>query len=277
LDIIANQPNGIYQHEIKVRSGLTRQTVHSHLKKLTIESAIYQHDRKYFITGYLGGLTHFGKAMAEAGAVLAGVPKCDITYDSDGIMNRYLTRTLANFYQKILETNGTCNRLCETHFSDKEINEKQLFEFANKIGAFIMYIFIEVMRPPENTTTVISRNVRGRDFLEGAISIRPIFNAFQEMLINSGIVNKKFSDVQRRKESLYELDSHDFTNISNIFETVYPVIYQALENYWLDEIHLEMEFSKRDCEHEWDHKPIYKLGNYYLCRKCHQLVSHLSQ
>jgi hypothetical protein len=97
------------------------------------------------------------------------------------------------------------------------------------------------------------------------------------MLINSGIINKKFSNVQRRKESLYELDSHDFTKISNIFETVYPVIYQALENYWLDEIHLEMEFSKSDCEHEWDHKPIYKLGNYYLCRKCHQLVSHLGQ
>jgi len=37
--------------------------------------------------------------------------------------------------------------LCKTNFAKDKLNEKYLFEFANRIGAYITYILIESLRP----------------------------------------------------------------------------------------------------------------------------------
>jgi hypothetical protein len=270
--IAEHYPQGIYQHEIVGKTGLSRQSVYTHLNELMEEQKIYGSKNLYNIVIQEGELLHFSRVIGQAGLALTGIPKyLAYFWDEDGIRHE---NPDIDFYKKIAKANSISS-FCKPRFSKDEVIEKQLFDFASKIGSFLVYIFIEVMRPYEinkiKENDVYSKNRIGRDFLRHVATIECIFRRFQELLLDSGYIHRKSDS----KYSFYELDREEFDKLSKAFAKVYPMIYQGLEEYWLDKINYFIEMSEKNipCIHEWEYFHIYKLGKYYKCHKCLQLAS----
>lgn len=260
--IVDHHPNGIYQHEIIEKTGLVRQTVYTHLRDLKEENKVIERKRQYSILTNPGELLDFAMVINNAGIGLTGVPKhlINVTDWEDGI-----TRAIpcVDYFKK------PDRPYPSSKFSNEDL-EKHLFDFARTIGAFIIYIFIEVMRPSENkNVNAATQNRLSRDFLDRAISIHGLFRHFQDLLIDSEFIYKKFGT----KESVYELNKDQIDKLSTAFAKVFPAISQSLEKCWLDNINSEIEWSKRDgCNHEWEYFHVYKIGKYYKCHRCQQLA-----
>ena len=90
------------------------------------------------------------------------------------------------------------------------------------------------MRPSENknVTRCLPQNRLSRDFLNPVISIHGFFRRFQDLLIDSEFIYKKFAN----KESVYELNKDQFDKLSTAFAKVFPAISRSLEKCWLDNI-----------------------------------------
>jgi hypothetical protein len=185
----------------------------------------------------------------------------------------------------------------------KILNEKYIFEFANRIGAYITYLLIESMRPvagetgdsitKEITTDSNGNRVSRRDIvssalLQEAIDIKSIFGSFLS-IINSFTSNLKNTiSIKSPTSSIdhtnyYELNENDFDRLSMAFRNVYPGIYQALEKKWEYDAIYEtdwLEYKEREglvkCSHRWEETSIYKQGKFHFCRKCYSFISDRS-
>jgi hypothetical protein len=71
-----------------------------------------------------------------------------------------------SFYREFSKTVrgiSVSERFCKTKFNKITLNEKYLFEFANRIGALILYIFIESARPLEEFDDMIKDHFKTRN------------------------------------------------------------------------------------------------------------------
>ena len=82
-------------------------------------------------------------------------------------------------------------RFCSPDIKSVDDIEKQMFEFANRIGAFILYTFIESTRPNDSDNTKIENNrikeaerrySLSRKFIQDSINIDSLYERFLNMI-----------------------------------------------------------------------------------------------
>ena len=231
-----NSLNGVYQHEIIKESKLSRQTVYTILNKLMIEGEIYKgKGNKYFVA-------------------------------SDDPININLLAASANiqlrkriFKEKHL-ISGISDAICKCSF--KDLTEKYVFEFANIIGAFTIYVMIESMRPGEISKQYKKRVNLIEYLFNNTIPLNEIFYKLYYYL-GININNRLYDDISK----------NEFDKIHKAFMKVYPDIHNDLDKGW--ESMCELILTSRNdnkqkyCHHEWDERYLYKYGKYYQCRKCY--------
>jgi hypothetical protein len=148
-------------------------------------------------------------------------------------------------------------------FTTKDGTAKCIFEFANLVGAFIVYLLIESMRPGE-VSQKYKENINLLEHLiQNSIPLDELAKKFRERLEISRIHNRVYSDVK----------NEDFIRLSQAFMKVYPNIHKNLEEGWESMCQLILTSrnnnKQKDCDHNWCEHYLYKYGKYYKCHKCY--------
>lgn len=173
-------------------------------------------------------------------------------------------------------------KYCETKFTNDNTVERNLFEFINRVGAYIAYIFVESLRPNPRHLDITDNKKKERSYhlVNKAIPVERLFRKFCLLLNQLEIITPAEQSGLSEgdlSEELYQLDESSFDKVSDSFRKVFPRVYGALENFWFNsrKYHLKRhslfaEYSK--CIHNWEDYYLYKIGTCYICRKCHLLV-----
>lgn len=229
---------GISQTKIREKSGLSRPTVSKTLKKLIAENKINCSKRKYY---------------AEEDVE---------SYFSNNLFAAYLKDQFKSMMTiKKLPKEGLA--LAIGKFTANDLAEKNIFTFANVIGAFITYVLIESKRPSQYNIESIERRQLTRDMIDVAISLENILYGFQSYFTSNHNNNTMYD----------EMTKHDFEKVSQAFKKVYPSMFMYLEEDWktFTSFIEKPPFDNRykHCDHKWDEHYMYKFGKYYECSKCH--------
>ncbi|HKG88737.1 MAG TPA: hypothetical protein VKA95_10450 [Nitrososphaeraceae archaeon] len=280
---ITEHAEGYRPYQIADALGLTRQTVQTHLRELIRERKVYKRNQRYFNNDpSLGNILNFARHMREASKTLFDPFQIYYSHSS----NAYHTHqsvyhniglSLHKSIEGILDNHSSVvsQEYCKTNLQDHEMYEKYLFELANRIGAYLVYIFIEAMRPSsEYNIPSIKPNKKeelSMNLITKSLDIKMMFDKFLGY-------------------TLFDLANHgrEFTNntfdeITSAFKKVYPVVYEVLEECWSDSINtsinmqnaLTSEEKTSNHKHKWEEFHIYKLKNqkYFVCRGCGHLVN----
>jgi hypothetical protein len=194
------------------------------------------------------------------------------------------------FCKKVVGVSISPN-LSESKFGGNESNEKCLFEFATRIGAFITYILIETMRPydynelaKDPNWKIRKRNILADKLTKRAIDLRFLFERFHSLLYDTDQVSQR-ARYSASEPWYFEANKIEFDKLMRTFSMVYPGIYEALEDYWQDKkwpsVHA-LDVVERyapqileGCKHNWRKIKIYKIeGDHYFCtNKCRLTVN----
>jgi hypothetical protein len=292
--ICDNRVNGVSASEIedKIKNKnlkLSRQTIHYHLSELLKKHRIYKVSRRYFpkssplneistISARLNDVMNFvldpvfsleplEEESSKLNNKLYTYPGFKITHDFksigpapiDYLMNTVTGPVLSKKYHK-------------PSIRNQEEIEKMLFEFINRIGSYIVYIFMESLRPITGHQD-LSREYRkelSTKLIEQTLRINELFNMFQYLISNLSLAEVSlgldYSDI-------FQLDKKSFQKLSTAYREIYPKMYEALENW---EFHGRVFWLKldtylasiRDCNHIWEDYTLHKVGNCYHCRDC---------
>jgi hypothetical protein len=130
------------------------------------------------------------------------------------------------FYESMSRNDITIsNKFCQTKFGRAE-KERQMFEFVNRVGAFITYVFLKSLEASRKNEKSNSKST-----IDNAIDLQSFFKEFCHLFQMPSYIGLK-------EEHLQE--------ISKAFRNVYPVG-NILEKYWLDTVELSTSF-KNDME-----------------------------
>jgi hypothetical protein len=186
----------------------------------------------------------------------------------------------------------TYTSLYKPLFTAEDEIEWTLFEFSNRVGAFITYALIQAMNPENNKMTL---STRGQDeivmkWAQNSVSrILPFlvknFNDFVYMATgqypHGYEEHVKFMD----KSPRFVLDNPTIRRLLTAFDRLYPRLGyefskmmmnlpEALENYkkFIEEMR-EKRKRQQSCEHVYDREPAMTLYGYYgkQCSKCHYI------
>ena len=279
---------GVYPHHIV--SGfqsrgekITRQTVQIHLKELINEKRVYKKNNRYFNNDpSLGNIHNFAHHMRQASETLFDPlqiyysQSSNISHSNQDVYN-VVGLSLHRSIKGILDTYSSVvsQEYCRTNFQDDEMYEKYLFELANRIGAYLMYIFIEAMRPSsEYNTPNMKPNKKeelSMNLIRKSLDIQMMFDKFcRYILFHSTNHGREFT-------------KDTFDKIIASFKKVYPVVYDSLERCWADSINTSINMGNAlagrektsDHNHKWEEYSIYKLKDqkYFVCRECGCLVN----
>jgi hypothetical protein len=281
FDFIAKHKEGVFPYQITESVNIspkpTRQTIHAHLRALLLERRIYQKNRRYYAEDSdLNSINLFARVMKDGGMSLIDPY---LIYPPKDFID--LTNSKSTPYHELLKRVygiSLSRKFWNSTFTKHNLHEKYLFEFADRIGAFILYIFIECMRPIDHITLAHEKkNVLASDLIHRAINLEEMFDSFCSFLNESGLIT--CDETRNHKRLPFSLDKIHFDKISEIFRKIYPGIYEGLEKYWLSsrqswiKIDTNLAINEK-CNHKWEETYIhkYKLGKYYLCRKCHLIT-----
>jgi hypothetical protein len=291
-----------------VRESMSKHTIHVHLKGLLEERRIYKNEkeRTYVILDHdLGYMTTFAKKIKDAFGFMISPHLLIKNPDnnSKSKLNKlylpkiYLPPSALDFMDTSMYENF-CNRvsgisvsqsICKPKITKDNINKIHLFEFVNRIGAYITHLFIESMRPlsynmkEENEKMqLLRRDMLSRNLLRIAINLEQMFQIFHCLLYDTNQIKKK--GYPSNKPIFFELEKEDYNNISNTFRKVYPGIYDGLEEYWqeitrlwlINTIKLQENLTGKKvyCNHKWNLVHLFKLeGEYYHCRRCNNVIN----
>ena len=289
--------------EIKKKTGISLQTINIHLKDLVKEWKIVKvaygeyrlRDRR------LGEIYHFAYVLKKASRILIDSWAIDPQFDSFGnIMPQLRMEDSIDFYLR--ETTASkivSEKVCKTNFANAGLYERYLFEFVNRIGAFIVYTFIESLRPidwePNNKSVTADRDEYTSSLIRKAIDIEQIFSDFRQLfdIVPHHHDSKYKSDKERNIEKIsdlisrgwpkiYKAEKKDYERLSDLFRRVYPTMHSGLEKYWSDNVmsilteskFVLKEYAIFDHVHKWTKEKLYKTNTeYYLCRVCAALSS----
>jgi hypothetical protein len=282
LEIIRKSSEvGLYPHELnstfaKKKNGLTRQGVHKICRRLMDGGLIYKKNGKYFATNFeFGTVMNFAAHLGEAGRTIIDAGLIDPSDDIRNYMESGRT-PYQNLCKKVLGISPS-PKYCEAKFTGNDINEKYLFEFANRVGALIAYTFIETMRPALAKYVADSTSEQTRDnlipsIIKRVIDLEGLYIDFCK-LFNETALRDKIHDEHHKP--YFQLDEAHFDKLASTFKNIYPGLFEALEGHWQDSVRQNMNFSRRvaasqRCKHKWDSIPLYKIGKIYHCRLCGQ-------
>jgi hypothetical protein len=183
----------------------------------------------------------------------------------------------------------TCTSLYKPMFTSEDGIERALFEFSNRIGAFILYALIQAMNPDNNK---MSLSARGQDeivkkWAENSIScILPFlvkdFNDFVYWAIGQYPRGTDERVKFMNKSPRFVLDKSIISRLLTAFGRLYPRLRyefdkmitelpEASENYkiYMEELHKKWK-QQEICEHVYKKPPTMRLYGYYgkQCSKC---------
>ncbi|MGH9983578.1 MAG: hypothetical protein ACRD8W_06435 [Nitrososphaeraceae archaeon] len=275
----ATHRRGIYPHEIAtgILPKLTRQTIHNHLRELIKEMKISNVQGRYFPNDwFVKAMLNFASFMQEQGTRFI---------DPYEVMHGY------KFYQKTAgaydelskRTSGitVSNKYCKTKFKDTDSPEKYLFEFVNRMGAFITYIFIESIRPRETRQIKnSSRHEMSQSLIHNSINISDLFDRFCLFLNEIGLIKPIEVSLEINKSYMnpVELDKKSFNKVYKSFRNIYPGVYEGLELFWNSSIRhyiaIESKMARsKECDHRWKEMYIYKYKQLFFCAKCDSITN----
>jgi hypothetical protein len=282
------KPNEIWGSDMWKKSEKSRQWGHKCLKILKKQNLIFENNHKYYPTNSdLNNICWFASRMDYLSPILAFSYRAG---DDGDQLSPSLNTTPVGILKS--KTRGSLSpKFCKTKFSSQNSNEKCIFEFANRLGAFITYIFIQSMKlssSPDDSKK--DRMEKSGTLIHNAINMRHWHELFCELIDNFGLVKLPLtSDSLNFREqgdtgdilNHQELDQKSFDKLCRIFENVYPGIYNGLEGSWRkvveDSINIEQYYAsrvKRECKHTIKDITIYKYPRKcYSCSNC-QSFSH---
>src|SRR5205823_5465951 len=152
----------------------------------------------------------------------------------------------------------------------KEYLKEYIFEYANRIGAYIVYVFIESLHPRRYVKSDDVRFSRTEHSLTEAL---PLMNLLDFFIVNLPINTKKTGH--------YELDYSAWKKVSKAYKQVYPYLVKFVQDsypkYVNDRFSQRYRFlyptlvrRKANCIHEWKkmkERHIHKVGYLYNCTK----------
>lgn len=289
--------------EIQKGTGLSLQTVNVHLKALIKEWKIVKvaygeyrlRDRR------LGEIYSFTSVLKKASHVLLGSYAIDPQYDEFGSIKPQL-RMEDSIDFDLLRTaaNGTVsNKYCKTRFTKDAQYEKYLFEFVNRVGAFMAYTFIESLKPidwePSNEAMITEKEEYTSALIRKAIDLDLIFSDFCRLfdIISHPHKSRQNSDKERKTKRISDLlyhdwpkinkaETEDYDRLSDLLRRVYPGVHSGLERYWSENVISTLmeskfvleKYASFDHTHKWAKEKLYKTEKeYYVCRVCAALSS----
>ena len=280
---IAEHKNGAKPHEIARGVGVTRQYVHRLLKELMKVRKVYNKNQLYFNNDHdLGNILSFARYMKYSSDTFADLIQInrtinhtedqnyrqDVYHDMGSLLFKPVDEIVSSYPSTVSE------KYCKRNFQEDELYERILFEFVNRVGAFIAYIFLEAMRPSteHNSPTMkpAKKDELSNIMIQRSIDITKMFEKFRDFPLDT---------VNRGRE----FTNNTFEKISHSFKKVYPGIYNSLEEGWSDSVNAsigtqtalasEKKYSMH--KHKWEEFRIYKLKDRkdLLCRGCGNIVN----
>lgn len=132
-----------------------------------------------------------------------------------------LTEPEREFYKMMCSDDVTISsKYCQTKFKIKEEKERRVFDFVNRTGAFITYVFLKSLE-----ALTKNENSKSKSTIDNAIDLQSFFKQFCGLF--DIIITPALKD-------------EDIQEISKAFRKVYQVG-NILDKYWLDTV----ELSKR--------------------------------
>lgn len=243
---------GVHVDEIVKHVHVSRMTVTTHLNDLVSEDKIRKTRRG----------TYLPKEIFD-----------DLFYDGWSYLEDYLTLRCSYVVSDvdILDMEGLAEIVRGLLKNDKITMKEFIFEFANRIGAYILYVFIESLRTRRNVKSEGVRFALTEKFLKEAI---PLMDLLREFLYSLPIDSKE--------KGYYELNQGTFNKLSEVYNDLYPNIAKSIEeNYQLfcnslfQSVNDYVIKRNSNCSHKWEKILIHKIGDLYRCRICNRIVSSL--
>lgn len=243
--------NHMRLRDIKKHKGITRQSVNAHLNNLVAEGEIKKTRKGRYLTREIFD---------------------DIVYDGWSYFEDFLS-TLHAFIindRTVLNLRELANIIVdlsnEGSNKQEESLEKFIFKYANRLGAYLVYVFIESLRSRRNVRSEDVRSVLTEQFLYNAI---PLMDLLEGFLNELPIDPKDRSYLEVKNESTFQ-------RVSGAYKKVLPSMSKSIEDRYLefsDILLTTHRVSKNgNCSHKWEKICVHKIGDRYLCRKCDTIV-----
>jgi hypothetical protein len=254
-----NHPNGRTTHELKIDTGLDRDTIYTHGEDLKKSGLVIKKGKfgKYHLTEKALSDPSIGSWIFR-GEVMRGITKWSVPGS---------------------RPNKFCN--IDTQNRDKEYQtERELFDFANKLSALITYILLHALRPRDisfNGTSKKKIKLSGKEkteqatrWVENTISPARLLFEFSKLrpvkkgLAVYGEVQPALKDQYRTMDindplwTDYELNEENFKKLTMAFANIYPEINEQLENIRKtlpDKIEEHKESNRKYLEEQQQKKP----------------------
>lgn len=228
--VARSEPEGAGITQIANFHRISRDTASVHCKNLVRDNFLKRDGKRgnYHLTDRTYGepaLLPFSIGMTAIGEML------DWRFISlqNKFCNKDLVKAIIKRSYKSSPYGGTIRHIAGI----KEVEELVLFEFANRIGAIILYIFITAMYP--NKANIIFKSnyfedIANKDdvamrWVENGIKPTRIFQEFCRLFIVE-MALEKYEDVD---SSLYTLDDNSYNRLMKSLHNLYPAIIDELE------------------------------------------------
>ena len=316
--IYANRESGTQPRDIIREVKLSKESVHNHLRVLSDEKRIYKMERRYFPeSSVLNEVAAFSQHMSILmphlldkdlmepshyyEILVKDIPKQKLHQKIKiNLPNKLSTpRDLAllpnlwDYLLKLVLGSIISKEYCKTSLGPRKLMDKYLFEFSNRIGAFITYIFLQSLYPLENLDVSIQeRSQLCATVIEKSISLEDLFDGFRRLIVQLGLCNY---DQKSNYLQIFELDNKNFKTISRGIRSIYPNLYDGLENSWFNSIDVthalnQSKYERKmpdyivpnfitlndkkyrahfPCRHSWKEHNYFKYGGCRVCTKCH--------
>jgi hypothetical protein len=247
LDIIRRHSwdaKGIHPEKIANLAHMSRQAVHGYLKKLMAEEKITTKKGTYLDSEIVDAVVFDGWSMFE---LFTNEFSPQLMRDNKFLSDSDLENIHIDCYRSRNNSSGTM--------------EQFVFEFTNRLGAVMTYLFIESLNPRRNIKSDQVRfNVLER-FIKEVIPYMGFLLEFHRML-----------PVDSAGKSYFEVEGNSLKDISEAYKNVYPDIYNFLNGGYLkfvEDFMLGSNGEKNsDCNHEWKQIYLHKIGNLMECHNC---------
>jgi hypothetical protein len=309
IEFLLQQKSGVGVSVNQILKGvgdtIVRQTVHNHLRELISDRIVRKRNHQYFLVDHdLHQRYWCGQTLSDGASVLI---KPDLTGPGypESVMEDRSTDYVNNFSELVSEPLPS-KEFCKLSFNKSDKYEEFFFDFANRIGAYVLFIFLESMRSSQFDNTKLEldltkHNLRKKflsmELIFRSINLEMFYDLFRERLkdieFNRMILNnskKKLPNypheprARKFNNSEYlEMEDTDFKRLWKKYERIYPTLYHGLNMYWdeatafvgLDLEILESMFKGRSsCKHKWKEVKIYrKRGKYFECLKCFEIAN----
>jgi hypothetical protein len=229
---------GVEINEIVNHTGLSRQTVTEHVSKLVANNELKKTRRGTYLSAEIfDDIAYNGWGIFESSLNMAS----QYIIEDGNILN---LQNLGNIAQTL--TNNS-----------NQTMEKFIFKFANRLGAFLVYVFIESLRSRRNVSTEDVRSVLTAEFLAKVVPMMDFLEVFLYQL-----------PIDPKERTYFEVNESTLQKVSAAYSNVYPNLAESLEAGYLEFCNNLLPKPNNNCAHTWEKIYLHKVGDLFLCRKC---------